>query len=362
MLAFRLILPFECIRMKKGLNLGGWFSHFRYDQAAPDYQSRLFKHLKKFINQTDFRKIRRWGFDHVRLPLDWWNFFEPSTCRPMSRSFALLDKAIDWAAHQNLCVILNLHRLTQEGFAGQPWQNDQSLKSFKLIWEALSMRYAGRSSVIFELLNEPNTPRDSDWNNFLRKAATLVHSFAPRTTLMVGSNFYHSPRKFDALEPLPDPNVIYTFHFYAPLVFTHQQASWAEKDFSLQDMERYPSVYSHKPILADGCDNNGPWDRHRLYQELKNVLAFRNKHGVIIHCGEFGVHLRAPSSSRARWISDVVDILDECRIARTYWNYRDCRFGLTLLAERKEFRKLRTFSNLRRLDEKTLALLQRSMA
>ena len=45
----------------KGVNLGGWFSQCDYSEER----------LNTFITETDFAQINAWGFDHVRIPIDY---------------------------------------------------------------------------------------------------------------------------------------------------------------------------------------------------------------------------------------------------------------------------------------------------
>ena len=49
---------------RKGINLGGWMSQCDY---SPE-------HLDTFITEPDFAQIAEWGFDHVRLPVDFNSF------------------------------------------------------------------------------------------------------------------------------------------------------------------------------------------------------------------------------------------------------------------------------------------------
>ena len=43
------------------------------------------------------------------------------------------------------------------------------------------------------------------------------------------------------LEPLPDTNVIYVFHFYEPHIFTHQGATWGAYYWRWVKGLHYPS-------------------------------------------------------------------------------------------------------------------------
>ena len=44
-----------------GINLGGWFSQCEHTS----------EHYDTFICRDDIRRISEWGFDHLRLPVDY---------------------------------------------------------------------------------------------------------------------------------------------------------------------------------------------------------------------------------------------------------------------------------------------------
>ena len=45
---------------KRGINFGGWFSQCDNSEKRYDY----------FIKKEDFRRVARWGLDHVSIPVD----------------------------------------------------------------------------------------------------------------------------------------------------------------------------------------------------------------------------------------------------------------------------------------------------
>jgi aryl-phospho-beta-D-glucosidase BglC (GH1 family) len=44
-----------------GINLGGWFSQCEHTK----------EHYDSFIGKEDIARISKWGFDHLRLPVDY---------------------------------------------------------------------------------------------------------------------------------------------------------------------------------------------------------------------------------------------------------------------------------------------------
>ena len=79
----------------RGLNFGGWFSQIdAIQEKDPSSFPGEAEHMRTFLGQDDFRRVRDWGFDHVRLPVDWLNVFNESVV-PREENLALLDLAID---------------------------------------------------------------------------------------------------------------------------------------------------------------------------------------------------------------------------------------------------------------------------
>ncbi len=63
----------------RGVNLGGWFSQIDAIHGNnPEHFIGEEAHLESFLGPEDFRRIKDWGFDHVRLPVDYFNVFERS--------------------------------------------------------------------------------------------------------------------------------------------------------------------------------------------------------------------------------------------------------------------------------------------
>ena len=52
----------------KGINFGGWFSQCSNED----------EHYRTFIGEADFKKVKEWGFDHIRIPVDYELFENPN--------------------------------------------------------------------------------------------------------------------------------------------------------------------------------------------------------------------------------------------------------------------------------------------
>ena len=117
---------------------------------------------KPFV-EDDFRWIADWGFDFVRLPLDyrcWTDAAEPYKLK--EKVLAEIDQAVEFGRKHKVHVNVNLHRAP--GYCVNPpaeklslWTDEEAQKQFDFQWASFAKRYKGIPStqVSFDLLNEP---------------------------------------------------------------------------------------------------------------------------------------------------------------------------------------------------------------
>jgi endoglucanase len=137
-----------------------------------------------------------------------------------------------------------------------------------------------------------------------------------------------------AIPKYADTNLIYTFHFYDPYLFTHQGASWGGPPV-LTPLAKVPFPYDSKRMPKIPSDLKGTWvenslnndykkaaDPNTLYGTLNKAVSFSRERGVPIFCGEFGVYLiNSLNEDRVRWYEIVTAALAKRNISRTSWDY-----------------------------------------
>jgi hypothetical protein len=136
------------------------------------------------------------------------------------------------------------------------------------------------------------------------------------------------------LHPHPDGNVIYTFHTYDPIEFTHQGASWGDLWWINTHGIPYPATESSMrealkqvPDASDRSDLEGywlgHWDAHRIRLMIDEAAAWGHANHVPMLCNEFGAYRKASdAASRMNWIRDVRAALEADGIGWTMWDYR----------------------------------------
>jgi len=316
-----------------GVNLGGWLSQY------PAYQE---EHFQTFITEKDFAQLAAWKLDHLRLPVDY------PVIEANEAGLHYLDQALIWAKKYDLNLILDLHHAP--GFVFHSPQNSKLFSDlvyeerFLKIWQMLATRYANEGeSLIFELLNEVVLPESTPWNKLAQKTVSAIRQIDPTRKIIIGSNNYGSLHHLKELEMVDDPHLIYTFHFYEPMYFTHQKASWMP---SLNESFHYPGTADALIKIIDTIKQSHPemvttnilgfekylgkkLDHHLLEEELAPALEFITKTGKPLYCGEYGVIDNVPLESRIKWQRDLVAIFRELKIGRACWTYKGLNFSLT---------------------------------
>lgn len=349
----------------RGVNLGGWFSQVdAIAEKDPEAFTDLPSHIESFLGPEDFARAKAWGFDHVRLPVDYFNLFQGPELTADPVIFRLLDGALDGIQRAGLQIILDLHKCPGHDFLhgsthAQTFFSDPARRAeSKQVWTVLAERYGSRPEVLLEILNEPVAEDSKDWDEVKGEMAAHIRRYAPRSTIVVGSNRWNHPDEFARLTPLEDDHVLYSFHFYSSVLFTHQKAPWITGDiFSVE--RPYPGDYQ----IPEGTTHRlplelGRWDRDRMERSLAEVIRFRERYRVPVACNEFGVYVGGPErSSQLRWMDDFLSVLEAHGIGFSYWNYKNLDFGLLSRGEQL-FRDYPQYANPERIDSQLVALLQ----
>lgn len=314
-----------------GVNLGGWISQCNMKK----------EHFDSFITKKDMEQIVSWGMDHVRLPIDYMLLEEDE--KPFvykEEGFYYIDQCIEWCKELGLNLILDLHRAPGYAFhslnENKLFENDHLQSRYIKLWQAFATRYKGHGQYLtFELLNEIVEPDSSRWNRLSQLAIDAIRAVDLTRTIILGGNFYNSVTTLKELDVLEDENLVYTFHFYLPHVFTHQRASWEEKMKELDFLVPYPSdesAYEQYSKLSDEFKKSYPLhkieNKETLREYLQPALLFLEERSVRLYCGEFGVIENVPMEYNLQWHEDFIGLLKEYEIGRSVWSYKLMNFPM----------------------------------
>jgi endoglucanase len=324
-----------------GVNLGGWISQYRaFDQ----------NHFDTFISESDIKQIAAWGLDHVRLPVDY-PVLESDDAPGVYRAagFEILDRCLGWCRAHGLRLILDLHRAPGYSFTNTLesekteentlFTNPAMQGRFIALWEEITRRYLGQAEdeLAFELLNEMALPDSAPWNALAQKTIDRIRAIDPKRLIIVGGNNYNTVGELQNIHLQPDENLLYTFHFYEPMLVTHQKADWVEGMPEYNTLVDYPGIAPglaeflgaypiHKAKYGQFVDVH--MDQNLLREMLKPAIEFITQTGNSLYCGEFGVIDQAPILTCINWTRDFIELLREFGIGYGYWSYKEMDFGL----------------------------------
>ena len=322
---------------QKGVNLGGWISQFA------EYDTDHFEH---FITKEDIKDIEASGFDHVRVPVDY-NVLEDEEGKRIESGFGYLYSLREWCEESGLNMLIDLHECY--GYSFDPLKKDMDRRRF-FFDEALQERFLNLwrqiaeafcsfpDQVAFEPLNEVVLPEVKDaWNGLLGRYIEMIRKIAPGNYIVAGGVNYNAVSSVPLLEvPLVD-RIVYNFHCYEPMVFTHQGAYWVE-GMPLDFRIGYPKTLNEYRDAGNGLDadlggavyTEGIREIGEGFFEDIFAPAIEKsvKDDVPLYCGEYGVIDRADAEDRLRWLKDIHNVFRKHGIGHALWNYKEKDYGL----------------------------------
>ncbi len=278
------------------------------------------------VNNNDFKVLKTLGFKTIRLPVAF-EFFE-SEGVPDDKVFERLDKVVEDCKLYNFKLIIDYHY-------GKLNDTDYLTETPKIIglWLKLTKRYRHESpdNLFFELYNEPPHMSPQVWKDAAYNVVTAIRKFDRERTLIVGASNYNSLYELSRFVRLADNNIIYTFHFYEPFLFTHQGAEWVGDQVATTGVpfpyngENFPKI-NPKAKNTSGEKNYHEYpidgNEQSVKDKLQIVKNWGNKYGVPIICGEYGVYNKyADLDSRCRYIKTVHANLKAMHIPGLLWDY-----------------------------------------
>ena len=317
-----------------GINLGGWLSQCNHTK----------QHYDTFICENDFKIIKDWGFDHVRIPVDY-NPVQDKDGNFIESGFVYIQNAIDWAKKYGLNAILDLHKT--QGFSFDDGENESGFfesekyqSRFYELWEEFARRYSKYETMLcFELLNEVTSKKYCKvWNKIANNCIEKIRKISPSIRILIGSYMNNSVKTVKYLDPPHDSNIIFNFHCYEPLIFTHQGAPWIPKmdhNFRMPFNSKFSDYkkFTQQNINQEGdnfsrCNLNETPDENYFENLFSEAISFAEKYDTSLYCGEFGVIDRAAPEEALKWHKTINAVFEKHHIARALWSYKKMDFGL----------------------------------
>jgi len=280
-------------RLGRGINLGDIFEFGDLGVWNKDY----------------VKMIHEKGFQHIRMPIRWESFGRSLDDEPFNLDTVFLrtvKEVVDDVLAKDMKIIINMHHheIMHADPAGQK-------ERFLCMWGQIAeyFRYYPEE-LLFEILNEPSGNMDPHWNNYLKGALNVIRQTNPGRAVLVGTANGGGIDGLTSLELPSDDHLIVTVHYYSPIDFTHQGATF-----------------------GGGTPTTGvKWrdtqsEREAVIADFGLIDNFSKTWNVPIHIGEFGVYEKADMNSRALWTAYVAHHIRERGYSSAYWDF-SAKFGI----------------------------------
>jgi len=197
--------------------------------GVAEEQTLIRDYQQAWITTQDFVNIKNAGFNAVRVPVWWGNFYpiaNVSNSSWRSDAFTQLDWIVNQAAAQGIYVIIDMHGVvggqstsddTGQQNVNEYWTNSNDQGNTAYMWWEIANHYNGNPTVAgYDLINEPmNAPSDGAVISAYASLYNTVRSADPSHIVIIEGTFDSW-----SWNVLPSPssegwtNVVYSFHEY----------------------------------------------------------------------------------------------------------------------------------------------------
>jgi endoglucanase len=355
--------------LRRGINVWPWFALTReFPPPSRAYAWPSFQSDRPQPSPADLAALYHAGFDFVRLPIDPGPFLAAGR-NERRQLLAAVERAINSILASGFSVVLDLHPNGATHYWNDRQMLDESPRgSFGLFVDlvveaAQLLRTVPDGRATLELMNEPPLPCGSaDWDRQQAHLVAAARSTAPDLRVIVTGACGSLPEGLLALAPAADPNVLFTFHYYRPYLFTHQGATWMRKEPTHRYLRSVPwpaasgdldattaafrdevmadatlSDGQREDLLVRGRDKLATYfaagaDKSIIDQHFARIDDWRALHNIAsdrILLGEFGATKWASPLDRARYLRDVRGVAEAHGFGWAFWNLFDV-MGLTV--------------------------------
>ena len=300
------------------------------------------------VSREDIQLIKSMGFEFVKLLIN------PAVFKSegglASSAMPYFDQMVNMVVDENLPVAVCIH--PENDFKYEYLANKTQFESLLGFYKELAAYMAKRwnsDQLAFQLMTEPfgasfNPDDWNHWDKLQHQMWNVVRPKMPGYTLILSSDMTGKIEGFHNITPVNDENVMYSFTFYEPHLFSFQGGKWQPDGIPWLKNLPYPSspesLKSIQNLLAPVPEKwrirlkaeiegyaNECWNRERLKARIEQLMDWNQYYGrgkLKIWCAEFGCYQGgANPADRARYIEDLRTIFEADKIGWAYWSYNE---------------------------------------
>lgn len=312
-----------------------------------DYQkgTRNLKKINTYKIKKKIKELYKKGIVDIRLPFSFYKNLDSK--HRISKSFKKKIKSlVKYTENKKINLILCNF---DEKFTMSTYKSKE--KDLIVNWiDLIDYIFKYDTYTQYELLNEPKL-YPNEWWEFASYMVSEINTRYPDKKIIIGATNYNSIYELSRLKPLPFRNIVYSFHFYEPFIFTHQGASWINSQNATIGIP-YPYSTNTMPLLhtdaygTDGVVNYKDYDltgnKKALLQKIGIIYYWSKQYNVPLLCSEFGVIEKANNLDKCNYLIDLKDVLETYNIKGYVWEHEG-NFGM--MTKEYNFYKCLGFTN-----------------
>jgi endoglucanase len=289
-----------------------WHGFNLLEKFNADWGNRRFQ-------ESDFAWIAEFGFNFVRLPMDYRCWAEPHDWAALRQGvLEEIDDALRYGERYQVHVCLNFHRapgysVTPPPEAKSLWTDEEAQRVCTSHWAYFAKRYRGlpSSRLSFNLFNEPPPLNPQVHRAVVARVLEAIRKEdAQRLVICDGLDWGRTPPT-----ELIGSNVAAATRGYDPIRLTHYRAEWVDGADQWE-----PPTYP----LRDGAT---VWGRDTLQERRIQPWKWLEARGMGVIVGEFGAYNRTPHKVVLEWMRESLQLWREAGWGWALWNFRG-PFGL----------------------------------
>jgi hypothetical protein len=351
------------IALHRGVNTFPWLYRARTDEGKGQtfVLEDSFPYAYLYTPEK-LAELRAMGFDFVRMPVE----PSPLLATKSEQRGLLVDqilKAVSLANAAGITVIVDLHpREAVPGWRGVDiLDSEQNRRIYaEVLVEMAGALVKGKYRAVLEIMNEPpggwSGSDGTFWQDLQREYVKAIRKVAPTLPLILTGARGGGIEGLILIEPSHklDPFLFYSFHYYDPMVVTHQGATWTSKEYRpyLSDIPYPPVMQAEAATLQriqsaiakgfpDPADAKRVWAEAEIplreyfdnaqgssevQKDMNKVTEWARSHSIPpshILLGEFGIYRPGASEkTAAQYIKDVRTTAEHHGFAWAFFNYQ----------------------------------------
>ena len=310
----------------KGVNAQGWLTHI--------FETNTSGYIE--YTEADFQQMRAYGFDHVRLKVDYAHWMDLDTILnvpvfPYETDSTILlytDTGISYCLNNGLICVLDYYNWSWDSAMLNSSNYLQTAPILGKQWKTIADRYKNlpADSLLYEIYNEPGGVGATEMRIAFKTIIDSIRTVDTVHTIIVWG-------QVDDYTLLGDNNIILTVHHYEPHFFANQGKTFGNNSFNTTGV---PFPYDSVTMPLQNPLDTGSSYLTSLYNSYPNkgTMAYvdnwiqalkvhADSLNVPLYIGEFGCTNRSPAEGMVNYLEAVRKAFESHGIPWAIYNWKN---------------------------------------